>query len=132
MSVMMVYVRIVTGVVITSTAVSIAIISSNHSTSNRTLQLGVLLPYTGSWPVGYGISGAVPLAVNYIRTDPSFAHLRSKGYDFNYTIVDCPCDEGPGLTTFTRMLLTNQPPIDVYIGKNVLTVMNNQYYIMHG
>jgi hypothetical protein len=114
----MVYVRVIVSVVIILTAVNIAIISSDHSTSNRTLQLAVLLPYTGSWPVGYGISGAVPLAVNYIRTDTSFAYLRRKGYDFNYTIVDCPCDEGPGLTTFARLLLTNQPPIDVYIGKD--------------
>jgi hypothetical protein len=115
----MIYARVMISVVIMSTAVNIAITSSDSSTSNRTLQLAVLLPYTGSWPVGYGISGAVPLAVNYIRTDTSFAYLRNKGYDFNYTIVDCPCDEGPGLTTFTRLLLTSQPPIDVYIGEDV-------------
>jgi hypothetical protein len=84
-------------------------------TRGRTLQVGVLLPYTGSWPVGLGISGAVPLAIDYVRTDQDFALFRKLGYDLNYTIVNCPCDEGPGLVAFAE-LINLTPPMDVYIG----------------
>ena len=89
-----------------------------QSEAKRILQMGVLLPYTGSLPIGLGISGAVPLAVNFISSDPRFEYFR-KNYDLNYTIVDCPCDTGPGLVAFSNTLLQTDPKIDVFIGKQI-------------
>lgn len=83
---------------------------------NRTVQMAVLLPYKGLWTAGFGISGAVPLAVNYVRTDPSFAYMRSQGYDLNYTILNCPCDQGPGLAVFAKAYASVNPVYDVFIG----------------
>lgn len=78
--------------------------------ATRTLQLAALLPYTGSWPVGYGMSGAVPMAIDFINSDPSFAYIRKLGYRFNYTLVDCPCDEGPGMTSYAKLAMSDSPP----------------------
>ena len=91
-------------------------ITNYQSEGKRILQMGVLIPYTGSWPVGLGISGAVPLAINFIRTDPRFEYFRQR-YDLNYTIIDCPCDAGPGLVTFSKLMLQTDPNIDIFIGK---------------
>ena len=87
----------------------------HQSEGKRILQLGVLLPYTGSWPVGLGISGAVPMAVNFVRTDPKFEYFR-QNYDLNYTIIDCSCDAGAGLVGFAKLLLQTSPSIDIFIG----------------
>jgi hypothetical protein len=83
----------------------------------RIIQAGVLLPYSGSLSIGYGISGAVPLAIEFIQMDPSFEFFRSRGYSINFTIVDCPCDAGPGLAAFSDLYAVSNPPIDVYIGR---------------
>ena len=91
----------------------------------RILQMGVLLPYTGSWPVGLGISGAVPLAVNFVRTDPKFEYFRQY-YELNYTIFDCPCDAGAGLVTFSKAMLKHDIQFDIFIGKRSLTLFFNQ------
>lgn len=88
--------------------------------ANRTIQMGILLPFTGSLTIGQGISGAVPKAINKFNTDPSFAYLRNLNYSVNYTVVDCGCDEGVGLTAFANLYAAkNNPPIDIYIGKVV-------------
>jgi hypothetical protein len=96
--------------------------------ANRTLQMGVLLPYTGALTTGYGISGAVPLALEYIHTDPSFSLLRDMGYEINFTIADCSCDIGPALEDFSYIYARSNPPMDVYIGKFWYIV---EYYLIY-
>ena len=84
---------------------------------NRTLQLGVFMPYSGIWPIGVGISGAVPLAIENIRSDPAFSFLRSQGYDFNFTVQDSSCNQGVGIVAFSNFQAAkNNPLIDAFIG----------------
>ena len=84
------------------------------------------MPYGGVWPIGIGISGAVPFAVEGVRSDPAFSFLRGQGFDLNYTIMDTSCDQGIGIIAFSNLLAAkNNPPIDVYIGKNNLPILSS-------
>ena len=85
--------------------------------SSRTINMGVLLPYTGLSTPGYSISGAVPLAMEYVNSNPSLNNLKVHGYNLNFTIYNCPCDVGEGLAAFAEVYAKcSEPPIDVYIG----------------
>ncbi|XP_033122599.1 atrial natriuretic peptide receptor 3-like [Anneissia japonica] len=55
--------------------------------------LGVLLPYTGSWPIGPKIASAAAIAVDDIQKDKSLLQNRSIGFIWN----DTHCDAGDGL-----------------------------------
>src|SRR5690349_1016375 len=90
--------------------------------SNRTLHLGVCYPTLhGAITKGYSIFGAVLLAVGFVRNDSSFAYFRSKGYDLDCTITDCPCDVGAGLDSFAKLYVVSDPPSDVFIGNAIYT-----------
>ncbi|XP_071950714.1 atrial natriuretic peptide receptor 3-like [Antedon mediterranea] len=55
--------------------------------------LGVLLPYTGSWPIGSKIASAASIAIDDIQNDPALLPNRSIGFLWN----DTRCNAGDGL-----------------------------------
>ena len=99
-------------------SIAMFFIAATDARVNRTLQMGVFLPYGGTWPIGAGISGAIPYAVERFRADPNFAFMRDQlGYDLNFTIRDTSCNEGIGVVAFANFVAAkSNPPIDVFIG----------------
>ena len=64
------------------------------------VELGILLPMTGSWPVGRTIAGAAALAVERINTDASL--LRGKRLKFTW--LDDGCSSSQGQRSMTDLL----------------------------
>jgi ABC-type branched-subunit amino acid transport system substrate-binding protein len=62
--------------------------------------IGILLPMTGSWPVGRTIAGAAALAVERINTDASL--LRGKRLKFTW--LDDGCSSSQGQRSMTDLL----------------------------
>ena len=81
----------------------------------KTYTLGVLIPYTGTWPVGYTSAGAATAALNKINLDRDRTILRQLGADFNFVWEDTECLEEVGLVKFLNMWMKHQ--VDVFIGK---------------
>ena len=64
------------------------------------VELGILLPMTGWWPVGRTIAGAAALAVERINTDASL--LRGKRLKFTW--LDDGCSSSQGQRSMTDLL----------------------------
>ena len=86
----------------------------------ETYTLGVLLPYTGSWPVGYTSAGAVKAALNEISLDQHLTKLTELMVDFNFTWEDTECLEEVGLVQLVNMWMKHQ--VDVFIGEFSVTI----------
>ena len=83
----------------------------------RTFRAGVLLPVTGSWPVGRTSAGAVTLALDHVNSDPTLTALRSGGHRIEFVWRDTQCDIGTGLTAMMEMKSNTSHPVDVFIGE---------------
>ena len=81
---------------------------------NKNYTLGVLLPYTGTWPIGSTSAGAGPLGVNVINNDKVFKELRNRNISFSYIWRDTKCDDLTGLAELVTMWKDKK--VDVFIG----------------
>ena len=75
------------------------------------LRLAVLLPITGSWPVGAGLIGAVALAVEAVNSDSRILN----GRRLSFVWGDDGCDRTTSLAAFSN-LLEQHGPIHALIG----------------
>ena len=82
---------------------------------SKTFHLGVLLPYTGYWPIGRTAAGAVGFALDVVNNDSSLTEVRRGGHRFNFTWKDTNCQEAHGLKVLID--LWAEQPIDAFIGK---------------
>lgn len=71
------------------------------------IQLGVLLPMTGRWPIGTRTAAAVPMAISAIMNDSSLL----PEYNISFRIEDSSCEPEQGL----RAIVGFQS-VDVFIG----------------
>ena len=70
------------------------------SSATSELRLAVLLPITGSWPVGAGLIGAVALAVEAVNSDPRILNGRRLSFFWG----DDGCDRMTSLAAFSNLL----------------------------
>ena len=80
----------------------------------KTYTLGVLIPYTGTWPIGYTSAGAATAALNKINLDQDLTILRQLGADFKFVWEDTDCLEEVGLVKLVDLWIKHQ--VDVFIG----------------
>ena len=80
----------------------------------KTHTLGVLIPYTGTWPIGYTSAGATTAALNKINLDQDLTILRQLGADFKFVWEDTKCLEEVGLVKLVDLWIIHQ--VDVFIG----------------
>ena len=80
----------------------------------KTYTLGVLIPYTGTWSIGYTSAGAATAALNKINLDQDLTILRQLGADFKFVWEDTDCLEEVGLVKLVDLWIKHQ--VDVFIG----------------
>ena len=73
----------------------------------------MLLPLSGSsWPGGWTIAGALPLAVDRVNSDPTLL----PGRNLTYTFRDSACSSSKALQGLADMVLNNDGGVDALIG----------------
>ena len=77
---------------------------------SKTLKIGALIPWTGSWPAGPRMASAILVAKDHIES-----HNLIPGYNLTYVWQDDMCSAGPSLRGISD-LWVEKPSVDVYIG----------------
>ena len=82
----------------------------------KTFSIGVILPYTGTWPIGSKMAGAVAVAMERVNTDQMLSAVREGGHNFSFTWRDSQCLDNVGLPVVVELWAKEH--VDAFIGKS--------------
>ncbi|XP_035827246.1 guanylate cyclase 2D-like [Aplysia californica] len=101
------------------TFLAVPVLFPRHASSQRTFQMGVLVPLSGQKSMGVEVVAAAYLALDKVNDDDQLIHLRRLGYNFSVTVRDTGCDTGKGLQQVVDMvtdLSHTGKKVDAFIG----------------
>ena len=81
----------------------------------KTFHVGVLLPYTGTWPIGQTTAGAMTLGLERINTDVTLTSLRQGGHNFSAVWRDTRCLDSVGLPEVINLWAVEK--VDGFVGE---------------
>ena len=90
----------------------IIVVSLTSRGSSKDVNLLVLIPWSGSWPVGKSMASAIPIALEDVNSRSQLLPNRTLRYVWN----DTRCDAGDGLYEMVNMWMTLRENLHAIIG----------------
>lgn len=81
----------------------------------KTYILGVMLPYTGTWPIGRSAAGAMDVALDKINSDETLTAVRAGNHNFTAVWRNSQCLDNVGLPLVVDLWAKEQ--VDGFIGE---------------